>query len=117
MLDFIITSLIWILAIYGLFEIIKTIINLFTFTNLKSDGIYMIVATKNQEQHIEMFIRSLIFRLIYGKEDFIKNIIMVDLDSVDDTKKILSNLEKDYDCLKLLNLKDCEELIHNINTN
>ena len=64
MVNFILNSLLWILALYGLFEIIRTIINLYTYTNLKSDGIYLIVAVKNQENKIEVFMRSLLFRFL-----------------------------------------------------
>ena len=79
MVNFILNSLLWILALYGLFEIIRTIINLYTYTNLKSDGIYLIVAVKNQENKIEVFMRSLLFRFLYGSEDYLSNIIVTDL--------------------------------------
>ena len=71
--DFILNTILWTLALYGLFEIIKTIINIYTYTNLKSDGIYVIIAVKNQEEKIEGFLRSFLFRVIYGKEDAINN--------------------------------------------
>ena len=79
--DFIFNTILWTLALYGLFEIIKTIINIYTYTNLKSDGIYVIVAVKNQENKIEGFLRNFLFRIIYGKEENIKDIIVADLDS------------------------------------
>ena len=47
MQDFIINAVIWILALYGLIEIIKNIIYIYTYTNFNSDGIYVIIATKN----------------------------------------------------------------------
>ena len=65
MWDFIFNTVLWTLALYGLFEIIKTIINIYTYTNLKSDGIYVIVAVKNQEDKIEGFLRNFIFRMLY----------------------------------------------------
>ena len=112
--DFILNTILWTLALYGLLEIIKTIINIYTYTNLKSDGIYVIIAVKNQEQKIEGFMRSFIFRLIYGKEEFIKNIIVTDLDSKDETVNILNKLEKDYECIKVTNWKECREIIESI---
>ena len=78
--DFILNSILWTLALYGLMEIIKTIINIYTYTNLKSDGIYIIVAVKNQEDKIEGFLRNFLFRIIYGKEESVKDIIVADLD-------------------------------------
>lgn len=112
--DFILNTILWTLALYGLFEIIKTIINIYTYTNLKSDGIYVIIAVKNQENKIEGFLRSFIFRVIYGKEEYIKNIIVTDLDSKDETINILNKLQKDYDCIKVTNWKECKDVIESI---
>lgn len=112
--EFIVNGIFWVLALYGLFEIIKNIIYICTYTNLKSDGIYVIIATKNQEKRIEGFIRTFLFRLIYGKEEYVKDVIIADLDSTDDTMKILSKLEKDYDCVKAVSWRDCKEVIDSI---
>lgn len=112
--DFILNSILWTLALYGLIEIIKTIINIYTYTNLKSDGIYIIVAVKNQEDKIEGFLRNFLFRIIYGKEDSVKDIIVADLDSTDDTINILNKLQKDYDEIKVASWKECKEIIENI---
>ena len=115
MFDFILNGILWVLALYGLFEIIKTIIYTYTYTNLKSDGIYIIIATKNQEKKIEGFLRSFLFRVIYGKEENVKDIIITDLGSDDDTPKILEKLSKDYDCIKIADWKDCKEVIDSVN--
>jgi len=115
MAEFIVNGIFWVLALYGLFEIIKHIIYICTYTNLKSDGIYIIIATKNQENKIEGFLRTLLFRLIYGKEEFIKDVIVTDLDSTDDTMKILTKLSKEYECVKVSNWRDCKEVIDSIN--
>lgn len=117
MLNFIINCILWTFAFYGLFEFIKTLINLYTYTNLKSDGIYLIVAVKNQENRIEMFMRALLFRLLYGNENFISKIIVTDLDSSDNTKKILNLLKNDYDFIKIANWKECKNIIDNVNIN
>ena len=114
MQEFIINGVIWVLALYGLFEIIKNIIYICTYTNLKSDGIYVIIATKNQENKIEGFLRTLLFRIMYGKEECVKDVIVTDLNSTDDTMKILSKLSKDYDSIKVTNWKECKEVIDSI---
>lgn len=114
MADFIINGIFWVLALYGLFEIIKNIIYIYTYTNFKSDGIYIIIGAKNQENKIEGFIRTLLFRLIYGKEECVKEVIVTDLDSNDDTMKILTRLSKEYDCVKVANWKECKEVIDSI---
>lgn len=117
MWDFIINAVIWTLALYGLFEIIKTIFYICSYTKLQSDGIYVIIAVKNQEKQIEGFMRGIMFRLLYGKEEYIKDIIVADLDSKDNTLQILNKLQKDCDCIKVSNWKECEELINNIKVN
>lgn len=117
MWDFIINAVIWTLALYGLFEIVKTIIYICSYTKLRSDGIYIIIAVKNQEKQIEGFMRSILFRLLYGKEEYIKDIIVSDLDSKDNTLQILNKLQKDYNCIKVSNWKECEDLINNIKVN
>lgn len=114
MVEFILSTIFWTLALYGLVEIIKNIIYIGTYTKFKSDGIYVIIAVKNQEDKIEGFLRSSIFKIFYGKEEIIKEIIVADLQSTDDTKKIIEKLAKDYECLKITNWKDCKEIIDNV---
>ena len=113
----IINIVIWTLAFYGLFEIIKNIIYICSYTKLTTDGIYFIIAIKNQENYIETFLRNIMFKIIYGKEEKIKNIIIVDLKSTDQTGKIIENLQKEYEQIKVLNWKECKELIENIEEN
>lgn len=117
MSEFILNVVIWTLALYGLIEIIKNVVYMCTYTNLKSDGIYLIIAVKNREDKIEGFLRSILFRFLYGKEESIKNIIVTDLNSKDNTLQILNNLQRDYDCIKVFKWKDCKEVFDNINDN
>ena len=113
-MEFILNTIFWTLALYGLFEIIKNIIYITTYTKMQSDGIYIIIAVKNQEEKIEGFLRSILFKILYGKEDYLKNIIVADLKSTDKTKEIAKKLSKDYDCLKVLNWRECKDIIDNI---
>lgn len=115
MLEFVLNTIFWTLAIYGLFEIIKNLIYISTYTNFKSDGIYVIIAVKNQEERIEGFLRSIIFKILYGREECLKNIIVADLQSTDNTKEIVKRLSSDYDILKVTSWKDCKEIIDNVN--
>ncbi len=113
--DFIVNTIIWTLALYGLFEIIKEVIYMYTYTRLKSDGTYLLIVTKNQEKYIENFIRTILFKIIYGKEECLKNIIVVDLNSTDNTKEILNRMVKDNDNLKCISWRECKEIMDNIN--
>lgn len=110
MTDFFINCILWICAIYGIIEIIKNIIYIKSSNKIHSDGIHMIVAVKNQENKIEGFLRNLNFRLLYGKEDLIDDIIVLDLNSEDNTKHIVENLENDCENVKLVNWIEFEKL-------
>ena len=114
MVNFIIITIIWTLAIYGLFEIIKNIIYINTYTKFKSKGIYLIIGVKNQEEVIEGFLRSTLFKILYGREEYFKNIIVADLGSKDRTKEISKRLSKEYECLKVLSWKEARDLMDNI---
>ena len=114
--NFIINLILWTLALYGLFELVKQIINMVTYTNLSADGIYLIIGVKNQEERIEGFLRSCLFKILYGKEEYIKDIIVADLGSTDKTKEIVNRLSLDYECVKITNWKECKEIIDNIET-
>lgn len=116
-MEFILNTIFWTLAIYGFFEIIKNIINIFTYTKFQSDGIYLIIAVKNQEEKIEGFLRSSLFKILYGKEDYLKNIIVADLKSTDKTKEIAKKMELEYECIKVTSWKECKDMIDNVNEN
>ena len=113
-MEFILNTIFWTLALYGLFEIIKTIIYISTYTKMQSNGMYIIIAVKNQEEKIEGFLRSILFKILYGKEEYLKNIIVADLKSTDKTKEIAKRLSKEYDCLNVLNWKECKDIIDNV---
>ena len=69
---------------------------------------------KNQEEKIEGFLRSILFKILYGREEYLKNIIVADLNSSDNTKDIARKLSKDYDILKVTSWKDCKEIMDNV---
>ena len=117
MLEFVLSTIFWTLALYGLFEIIKNIIYISTYTKMKADGIYVIIAVKNQEEKIEGFLRSILFKILYGREEYLKNIIVADLESTDNTKEIARKLSKDYDVLKVTSWKECKDIMDNVDEN
>jgi hypothetical protein len=110
MKDFILNCLLWVCALYGFFEIIKTCFYIYSCNKIKTDGLNIIVTVKNQEDKIEGFLRSLNFRLLYGKEGYIENIIVLDLNSNDNSKKIIDNLSDELPNIKLINWNEFEEL-------
>lgn len=116
-MEFVLNTIFWTLALYGLFEIIKNIIYISTYTKFQSDGIYLIIAVKNQEEKIEGFLRSSLFKILYGKEDYLKNIIVADLKSTDKTKEIAKRLSEEYECLKVVSWKECKDVMDNVDEN
>ena len=114
MLDFILNGIVWVLALYGLIEIVKTIYYACVYSKIKTEGIYFIIAVKNQEEKIEGFLRSILFKILYGREEYLKNIIVADLNSSDNTKEIAKKLSKDYEILKVTNWKECKNIIDNV---
>ena len=114
MINFLLNVILWTLAIYGLMEIIKTLIHTYYHPKISSNGIYLFIAVKNQENKIEGFLRSILFKLIYEKDANIDNIFVVDLNSTDKTAEILDLLANDYDCIKFTDLKNCKEILDSI---
>lgn len=111
MLDFVLNTLVYILAIYGLIEIIKTIYYIMKYTNLREDGIYIIIAAKNQEKGIQGVLRSVLFKIMYGKEDIIKKVILTDLSSKDNTLKELKKFQEENDYTIVSTWRECKNII------
>ena len=84
------------------------------YTKFKAKGIYLIIAVKNQEDKIEGFLRSSLFKILYGKEEYIKNIIVADLKSDDKTKEIAKKMSEDYEQLKVISWKEYKDIIDNL---
>ena len=110
MLNYIIKCFLWIFAIYGIFEIVKNIIYIHTCNNIKSNGIHLVVGVRNQENSIEAFLRTLNFRILYGKENSIEDILVIDLNSTDNTKSIVEKLSLDLPNVVSLDWNEFEEL-------
>lgn len=110
MLNFTITCIFWICALYGIIEIIKNLLYIHSCNKIQTDGINLIVTVKNQEDKIEGLLRNLNFRILYGKEDCINNIIVLDLNSSDKTKNIIDKFSNDNSFVKVINWDEFNEL-------
>ena len=113
-MEFVLNTIFWTLAFYGLYELIKNILYISEYTKFKAKGIYLIIAVKNQEDKIEGFLRSSLFKILYGKEEYIKNIIVADLKSDDKTKENAKKMSEDYEQLKVISWKECKDIIDNL---
>ena len=77
----------------------------------RDDGIFVIIAAKNQERKIEGFLRAFLFRWIYGKEEYIKDIYIVDLNSTDNTNQIIEKLKPEYQQIKICDWNTCKHIL------
>lgn len=111
MLDFVLNALVYSLAIYGFIEIIKTIYYIMKYTNLNEDGIYIIIAAKNQEKIIGGILRSILFKIMYGKEEIIKKVILTDLSSRDKTFNEIQEFKKYNEYVEVSTWRKCKEII------
>lgn len=114
MIGFIFNTIFWTFTLYGIFEFIKNVIYVTTYTSMKANGTYVIIAVKNQEDKIEVFLRSILFKILYGREEYLKNVIVADLESSDNTKEIAKKMSKDYEILKVISWKECKEIMDSI---
>ena len=64
-------------------------------------GIYVIIGVKNQEREIDGVLRGLLFKIMYGKEESIKKVIVTDLDSTDGTMKKLKRFKKENEYIEV----------------
>ena len=110
MLNFILTSILWILALYGLLDVIKGIIHMHKYPKVIFNGTDFIITVHNQENNIEYFLKLFVYKMLYSKMDLI-DIIIVDLNSTDKTLEILKEFSKDFEFIKVLTLDEYKNLI------
>ena len=96
MLEIFIYGIIWCFAIYELLVMIQEITRNTTYKKIE-ENIKLIMTVKNVEDGIENYIRE----ISLGR-NFYNNLVIIDLDSDDDTLKILKELEKENINMKVL---------------
>lgn len=97
-MDIVTTVVICIFALYGLISIISDWVKILT-QNTKPllEKSYVVITVKNCQDSIEGTIRSLAWKMLSKNNTISKELIIIDKGSQDDTLKILSRLEKEYD--------------------
>lgn len=114
MTNFVLNTVLWTFSIYGILHFIFSLIRTYCHCKISSKGIYLFIAVKNQENKIEGFLRSILFRFLYGNEEDISNIFVVDLNSNDRTADILNMLSHDYRCINFTDIKNCKKILDSI---
>ncbi len=74
-------------------------------------GIYIIIGVKNEEKQISGILRSILFKIMYGKEEKIKKVILTDLDSKDKTMQELKKFKKENEYVKVATWRKCKDII------
>lgn len=100
MVQFILNLILWVFCIYGILSIIQDNIRIKTYRAIQ-EKIKIILTVKDVEDGIENYIRE----LSVGK-NFFNNLVIIDMDSKDDTVKILKELEEENLNMKILDKKD-----------
>jgi len=100
MLEYIATAIIWCFFTYGLISIIQDIIKFSTYKKIE-ENVKLIMTVRNVEDGIENYIREISF----GR-NFFNNLVIIDMDSKDETMDILRELEKENINMKILDIKD-----------
>lgn len=108
MIDFIIQTLIWCMALYGMICLIESLYQNYTYSKIKSN-VKLILVVKNAEEGIENYVKE----LKYGK-NFYNNLVIIDMNSEDKTVEILKELEKETINMKILNEKEGKEYLEHL---
>ena len=104
MLEIIVYGLIWCFAIYGILIMFQEVI--MSNTHKKIEDMNIILTVKNAENGIETYIRNLMLEGVVCKD-----LIVIDLDSSDETMCILRKIENENSNIKVLNKKEGENYI------
>lgn len=105
MFEIVIYGLIWCFAVYGILVMIQEISRSSTYKKIE-ENVKLIMTVKDAENGIENYVRE----LMLGK-NFYNNLVVIDLDSTDDTLCILRELEKENINLKILNKIEGKEYL------
>ncbi len=108
MLEVFVYGIIWCFAVYGMLVMIQEIIRNNTYHKVK-ENIKLIMTVKNVEDGIENYIRELSF----GR-NFYNNLVVIDLESEDDTVCVLRELEKENINMKILTKEEGKKYLERI---
>lgn len=108
-------AVIWFFAIFGVIQFCKYIMeSIFEFFRKKEEDQLIVITVKNQQDHIEGILRSVVWKSLNHKRGRqVPNILVVDLGSTDDTYTILERLCKEYQFLAVTDKQGYIDLLLN----
>lgn len=107
MLEIIVYGFIWCFAIYGILVMIQEITRKSTYRKIE-ENVKLIMTVKDAEDGIENYVRE----LSMGR-NFYNNLVIIDLNSKDETLSILKELEKENMNLKILTESEGKTYLEN----
>ena len=108
MLETIIYGFIWCFAVYGILVMIQEITRNNTYKKIE-ENIKVILTVKNVEDGIENYIRE-----ISCGRNFYNNLVVIDMDSSDETLCILKELEKENINMKKKKKKEGKDYLEKL---
>lgn len=111
MLEAFIYGIIWCFAVYGILVMIQEVSRNNTYRKIE-ENVKLIMTVKNAENGIENYIRE----VSLGR-NFYNNLVVIDLDSEDETLCILKELEKENINMKVLNKNEGKDYLKKEITN
>lgn len=108
MLEYFSAAVVWCFFIYGLITLIQDLIRTSTYRKIE-ENIKLIMTVKNVDNGIENYIRE----ISLGR-NFFNNLVVIDMDSDDDTMTILKEMEEENINMKILDKSKGKEYLEKI---
>ena len=108
MVNILVYAAFWCFFIYGIMSLIQDVHRSNTYKNIK-ENVKLIMTVKDVENGIENYVRELSF----GR-NFFNNLVVIDMNSNDETFKILKQLEKENINMKILNKDEGKKYLDKI---
>ncbi len=108
MFEVFIYGIIWCFAVYGVLVMLQEITRNNTYHKIE-ENVKLIMTVKNAEDGIENYVRELSF----GR-NFYNNLVVIDMESDDDTLCILKELEKENINMKILSKQEGKKYLENL---
>lgn len=101
-------AVVWCFFIYGLISLVQDLIKTSTYRKIE-ENIKLIMTVKNVDNGIENYIRE----ISLGR-NFFNNLVVIDMDSNDETMVILKELEEENFNMKILDKKGGKDYLEKI---
>jgi len=101
----------YLLAVYGAFALIISIINSIHIGSMnENSGMKLVLIQRNQEETIEGVVRSILAKDLINMITPGENLTVLDMGSTDETIEVLTKLENDYECIEVLKSGEREKI-------